>query len=127
MDAAQFVIDFPEFSDIEQYPTAQITFWGGVAEKVVNENAWQDMYTLGVSLLTAHNLVFARANVKAAAIGGNVGGLGGQQSQKSVGDVSATIDTTSSAEKDAGNYNSTSYGKQFIRYARIFGAGAIQL
>ncbi|MBX9696911.1 MAG: DUF4054 domain-containing protein [Alphaproteobacteria bacterium] len=46
---------------------------------------------------------------------------------KSVGGVSVGYDSTAQSEKDAGWWNRTTYGQQFIRLVRIFGAGAIQL
>ena len=127
MDLSQFRADFPEFADTTAYPDSALTTWSTVAEKLVNEDAWQDCYTLGVNLLTAHNLVLAKSNLNAASVGGLPGGISGQTSSKTVGSVTAQFDTQAAAEKDAGMYNSTVYGKQFIHYARLFGAGAIQL
>lgn len=127
MDIAVFRAAFPEFTDTAVYPAAQITFWSAVAEKLVNQDVWQDMYINAVQLLTAHEITLATQNRKAAAIGGIPGGTSGQQSSKTVGSVSVAYDTTSSAEKDAGYYNSTIYGKQFYHLTRLFGAGAMQL
>jgi Protein of unknown function (DUF4054) len=127
MDLSQFRADFPEFADVVAYPNAMLTTWSTVAEKLVNEDAWQDCYSLGVNLLTAHNLVIAKTNQNAAAVGGVPSGLSGQIASKTVGSVTAQYDTQAAAEKDAGMYNTTIYGKQFIHYARLFGAGAIQL
>lgn len=127
MDVAAFRTAFPEFTDTTVYPSAQITAWGLIAEKLVNIDAWTDCYTLGCQLLTAHNIVLQRQNIAAAAVGGTPGGNSGQQNSKTVGSVSVGYDTASSAEKDAGMYNSTIYGKQFIHYSRLFGAGCIQV
>lgn len=127
MDVSAFRVAFPEFSDADAYSTPQITFWSGVAEKLVNQDVWDDMYTTGVFLLTAHEITLAKQNSNSAAVGGVPGGTSGQQSSKSVGDVSVSYDTQSSAEKDAGYYNMTVYGKQFFHLTRLFGAGALQL
>lgn len=127
MDTAQFRVDFPEFADEDVYTDTQITFWNTVAEKLVNEDAWTTLYDFGVSLLIAHNLVVQKRNEKTAAVGGTPGVASGSTSSKQVGDVNTSYDTQNSSEKDAGMYNSTSYGQQFIHYARLFGAGAIQL
>ncbi len=127
MDVAAFRTAFPEFADTDVYTSAQVTAWSGIAEKLVNVDVWEDLSTFGIQLLTAHNLVLSQQNQRAAAVGGVPGGTAGQQSSKSVGDVSVSYDTQASAEKDAGMYNMTVYGKQFIHYAKLFGAGAIQL
>lgn len=127
MDLAQFRVDFPEFADAVAYPDGQLTFWSDIAEKLVVECAWGDLYDFGVQLLVAHNLVMAKASKNSAATGALPGGLAGQQNSKTVGSVSVGYDSAAAAEKDAGMYNTTTYGKQFIHYARLFGAGAIQL
>lgn len=85
------------------------------------------MWEQGVKLYVAHEITLAAQNQKAAATGGSPGQSGGIANSKTVGSVSVGYDTTSTAEKDAGWWNLTNYGKQFIRLARIFGAGAIQL
>ncbi len=75
----------------------------------------------------AHELVLAAQNAKAAQVGGSPGQQGGIANSKTVGSVTVSYDASTSTEKDAGYWNLTTYGKQFIRLARIFGAGAIQL
>ena len=85
------------------------------------------MWIQGVSLYTAHELVIAAQNVKAGQNGGVPGTSGGIPVDKTVGSVSVSYDAQSTTEKDAGWWNKTTYGQQFIRLARLFGAGAIQL
>ncbi len=127
MDNAQFRLDFPEFSDVAAYPDSQLTFWAGVAEKMVVECVWEDMYATGVKLYVAHELVLARQNVLTAANGGLPGQGGGIASSKTVGSVSVAYDPNSTTEKNAGWWNLTNYGKQFYRLIQIFGSGCIQL
>lgn len=127
MDITQFRTNFPEFADITTYPNSQITFWSGVAEKMVNQCVWDDMYETGVQLYVAHELVLARQNVMAAATGGLPGQGGGIANSKTVGSVSVGYDASTTTEKDAGWWNLTNYGKQFYRLVQIFGAGCIQL
>lgn len=127
MDIATFRDNFPEFADIAAYPDAQVTFWSTIAERMVVENVWCDMYDFGVQLYTAHELVLARQNAQTAAVGGLPGQGGGIASSKTVGSVSVNYDPNTTTEKDAGWWNLTNYGKQFFRLMNIFGAGCIQL
>ena len=118
---------FPEFSDTVKYPTEMITFWAVLAEQQVPCRIWKALWTQGVSLYVAHEITLASQNVKSAANGGVPGTSGGIATEKTVGSVSVGYDAQTTTEKDAGWWNLTTYGKQFIRLARIFGAGAIQL
>lgn len=127
MVIADFRAAFPEFSDAAKYPDAQLTFWASVAEKMVKSDVWQDMYENGVFLYVAHEITLAAQNKKAATVGGPPGQQGGIANTKTVGSVTVGYDSQVSSEKDAGFWNLTNYGKQFIRYARLFGAQAIQL
>lgn len=127
MDIALFRQNFPEFADVAAYPTSQITFWSSVAEKMVVADVWQDMYDNGVQLYVAHELVLARQNEMAAAVGGLPGQGGGIATNKTVGSVSVGYDANTTTEKDAGWWNLTNYGKQFYRLTQIFGSGCIQL
>lgn len=124
---AAFRAAFPEFADIVKYPDEMITFWSTFATAQVNCNRWKTQTLMGISLYTAHELVLAAQNQKAGVIGGTPGQQAGPANQKTVGSVTAAYDATTTTEKDAGYWNLTTYGKQFIRLARIFGAGGIQL
>ncbi len=127
MDIGAFRTSFPEFSDTTIYPNTMILFWAALAEKLVLPNVWGDCRQAGLNLYVAHEITVASQNAKTAQGGGSPGASGGVVSSKAVGSVSVSYDTQASAEKDAGYWNLTNYGKQFIRLARIFGAGAIQL
>lgn len=127
MDIAQFRLDFPEFNSLTRYPSSQIQFWATLAEAQVRECVWKEMKPYGVMLYVAHEITLAGQNQAVAKNGGVPGGSSGPVNSKTVGNASISYDTQQAAEKDAGWWNLTSYGKQFIRLARIFGAGAIQL
>lgn len=127
MDIPAFRAAFPEFADTTVYPTTQITFWAGLAEKLVLSCVWGTCHTEGVQLYVAHEITLAAQSAKAAHMGGVPGSQGGIPNNKTVGSVTVGYDSTSVSEKDAGWWNLTNYGKQFIRLARIFGAAAIQL
>ncbi len=127
MVVADFRAEFPEFSDAATYPDALLTFWATIAEQQVVECIWKTLYTFGVKLYVAHEITIARQNQQASTAGGTPGQSGGIASSKAVGAVSVSYDPNTTTEKDAGWWNLTNYGKQFIRLARMFGAGCIQL
>lgn len=126
-DAEAFRGNFPEFSNAALYPASTIEFWAGLASQQVRSCVWGTMWNTGVSLYVAHEISLSAQNVKSSTIGGMPGTTGGIANNKTVGTVTVGYDTTSTAEKDAGYWNLTNYGKQFIRLARIFGTRAIQL
>lgn len=127
MDIGAFRAEFPEFADTVAYPNTQLNFYAGIAELMVLESVWKRMYTQGVKLYVAHEITLAYQSAKAGKSGGMPGTSGGVANTKTVGSVTVGYDSTTTSEKDAGWWNLTNYGKQFIRLARIFGAGAVQL
>jgi len=127
MDVSLFRTQFPEFADSTIYPSSQILFWYGLASVQVRQCVWQSQTNLGISLYVAHEITIAAQNKKASNVGGTPGVSGGIANSKTVGSVSVGYDSQSTSEKDAGYWNRTTYGQQFIRLVRIFGAGAIQL
>jgi hypothetical protein len=124
---AAFRTAFPEFRSLEIYPDQMLNFWVGLAQAQVRQCVWKLQWNMGVSLYLAHELVLAVRNANAAEAGGAPGTTGGIASQKTVGSANITYDPQTTTEKDAGFWNQTTYGKQFIRLARMFGTGAIQL
>lgn len=127
MDIANFRVVFPEFSDTTAYPASQITFWSTIAEAQVVEDNWGDIYAQAVMLYTAHEIVIARQNAAAGTIGGTPGVSGGIANSKTVGSVTVSYDANTQTEKDAGWWNRTTYGQQFFRLMKLYGAGCIQL
>lgn len=128
-DIGAFRTTFPEFGNTVTYPNAMVEFWAGLAEVQVRSCIWkpESVRQKGISLYVAHEITIAAQNVKAGNIGGVPGISGGIANNKTVGSVTVGYDSSSTSEKDAGWWNLTNYGMQFIRLARIFGAGAIQL
>lgn len=126
MDIALFRQNFPEFTEA-LYPDLMVTFWSNFGERMVLEKRWGEEKPTGVQLFTAHHLVLAKANVDSSAVGGLPGQTTGPTASKTVGSASISYDTTSTLEEKAGHWNMTSYGKQFIHLARMFGAGAYQI
>jgi len=125
----QFRIDFPEFSygSPLDYPDSQVDFWYDLAGSQMNVDRWGDFLLQGQELYVAHNLSLSKARQQAALAGQVPGQVTGVLSSQSAGGVSASLDTSSTAETEAGNYNLTVYGRQFIRLARIVGSGGLYL
>lgn len=118
---------FPEFADTTKYPDQMINFWYNLAKDMVQICRWKTQWLTGIYLYIAHEITLQATSVKTARVGGTPGQNSGVPSQKAVGGVSASYDSQSNSEKNGGEWNLTNYGKQFLRLARIFGAGAIQL
>lgn len=125
--AGQFRTAFPEFKDNVVYSDQLITTWASVAQAQVSQTKWGTQWLLGVNLYVAHEITIEAQQQRAAAAGGAAGTFGGVANTKTVGSATVGYDATTTTEKDAGWWNLTTYGKQFIRLARIFGAGCVQL
>lgn len=122
-DIAEFREAFPEFKDVGVYPDSAILFWNAIAEGVVSESKFGSLYKKVLYLVTAHYLGLASRG--GAASGASAGGQ--VIASKKVGDVAISYDNSSSAVADAGQWNDSVYGKQFLSLQRIFGAGCKQL
>lgn len=127
MDVAKFRTDFPEFADASRYTPTTIAFWSGIGEKVISQDRFRELYVAALELFTAHNLVLAAGNKAAAASGALPGGAGGAIASKAVGSVNVSYDNASSMELNAGHWNQTTYGRQYIQLARLIGQGCYQL
>jgi hypothetical protein len=127
VDKTIFRAAFPEFSNTTTYPDAQLDFWASVAEAQVVQDIWGTMYTFGVQLYVAHEITLAAQNVASSSSGGSPGQSGGIATSKTVGSASVSYDQSVTSEKDAGWWNLTRYGQQYIRLARAYGAGCVQL
>lgn len=124
---AQLRADFPEFASTSTYPASQVNYWLTLAYSMLNAGRWGRQLDFGVAMFVAHNLVLeARAQYEAAN-GGVPGGQVGALSSKSVDKVSISYDVSAGIETGAGHWNLSIYGTRFIRLARMFGAGPIQL
>ena len=119
MDIAAFRANFPEFADTALYTDAVITFWSGMAEKLLVSCRWGTMLTEGIMLATAHYVTLAIDNLSALGISKKL------VSSEGVGDVSASYDVADIAEVEGGEWNATNYGRQFLRLARMFGMGGV--
>jgi len=128
MDITAFREAFPEFSDTELYPNSLLEFWYNFGSKLLNEKRWGELLNEGLFLFTAHSIVVAIGNEKRAAIGATPGvSSNGILASKSAGGVSASYDTGSVSLVNAGNFNSTSYGRSFWQLSQIVGMGGYQV
>jgi len=129
LTAQQFRAEFPAF-DTGKYTNESITFW--INQAINNPNGpiidpcrWGQFYDLGIRLWIAHNLTIYGDVEHRERVGS--GGLAtGLISNRSVGPGSVGYDVRAGFEDNAGNYNLTIYGQQFLRYLRMAGAGPIQ-
>lgn len=124
---SKFRTEFPEFADTTVYTDQMITFWAGFAEVQVRQCVWNSQWQSGVKLYVAHEITIEAQSKKAASLGGVPGTSGGIANTKTVGSVTVGYDAATTTEKDAGWWNRTIYGQQYIRLARIFGARALQV
>lgn len=127
MNIVQFRIDFPEFSDNVRFTDAMLNFWAGVGENLISEERFGTSYTYALSLFLAHNIVLAATNEASADAGGIAGGSAGAIQSKTVGSVSVSYDTASSMLPNAGHWNQTIYGRQYLQLVKLFGQGCIHL
>lgn len=118
---------YPEFTDQAMYPDATVAYWLSLAGMLLNATRWANVIDVGYELFTAHNIVLEAIAAKEAANGAPPGGQVGPANNKSVDKVSIGFDVASGVELDAGHWNLTTYGTRFIKLARMFGAGPIQV
>ena len=127
-DDALFREQFPEFSDNVKYTPSQMSFWASIAEASLIEQRWGQLYTQGLSLFVAHNLVLATQNVKAASRAkGSPGTHTGAAQSKTVGSASVSYDLASKTVEKGGPWNLTTYGGMLLQLARMIGVGAHQV
>jgi hypothetical protein len=125
--SAVFKGHYPEFVCPDTYPQSQVNYWIDIAYQLLNARRWGRQLDLAAELFVAHNLTLEARAQKEAANGGIPGGTVGPINSKSVDKVSIGYDTSAGIEKDAGHWNLSIYGTRFIRLAKLFGAGPIQI
>lgn len=124
-DSSRFREQFPELSGATD---AQIAFWLDLAAKRLNAKVWADLHETGCLLFAAHNL--ARLGVTAESGGAYDGeaidAQGSLVASKSVEKVSISYDNGTGSIAEAGEWNSTRYGRQFYELMMIVGvAGSV--
>lgn len=118
---------FPEFSNTATYPDSTINVWIPIYTLMVGSDRWGDLTDLGITLAVCHQLAIGAKAVKQAATGGVPGSAVGVVNNRSVDKVSVGYDVTVATEEGAGFWNQTTYGTRYYHYAKIFGAGPVQV
>lgn len=123
----QFRIEFQSFKDRDKYTDAAINEYLVLALTVLNAPRFGAYLPLAQKLFAAHFLVLDKLDEQAAERGAIPGQGMGIPSSKSVGGVSVSYDVSASAEEGGGHWNATSFGRRLLRFARMVGAGGIQI
>ena len=129
---AQFIQDYPEFANASQ---SQFNLNLNRASQFINA-AWGPLsggtdptqYTqadIGTELVIAHFLARAQFRAQQAANGGPTVARGNVSSE-SAGPNSVNYDVASVTEEDAGHWNQTDYGREYIQMARLIGSAPAQ-
>lgn len=118
---------YPEFSNTSKYPDIMITNWVTVAASMINAARWGELTDYGTSLFVAHRLAVQARAVRAAQFGKTPGEATGPVTSKGVDKVNVSYDVSSVVEEGAGFWNLTTYGQEYIRQARLMGAGGMEL
>jgi hypothetical protein len=127
MTAVDFRRDFPAFIDSNAYPGPVIDMYLGVALTLLRPERWTTALDYGTGLFVAHNLMLEAKEMASAANGKTSSSTAGPISSKSVGGISVSYDSSSGVEVGAGHWNDTTYGRRFIRLAKMMGAGPITI
>lgn len=121
MDVATFRSYYPEFGDAVAFPDPAIQRFLDFGAKQLNAERWADMLDEGLGLFAAHSLTVATRNKKSA------GSMLAPVTSKAVDKVSVSYDVAAVTLADGGYWNQTSYGVQLLTWARMVGAGGVQL
>lgn len=122
---ASFREAFPEFSNVTIYPDTMLNRWISIGYVLLDVCRWGDLLDFGIGLFVAHSSSIQAA--KATPSGKVAVGDAGVVTNKVVGPVSKAYAVSAVMMEGAGEFNSTSYGRQFIYWARLIGAGGVQL
>jgi hypothetical protein len=124
----QFLEQLPAFSqDTSKYPQASIASYLLLGTNSLDPNRWQQMLTMGICWYTAHFLTLDAQDAQDAEAGAIMGQRGGQVASKGVGGGNMSYDTSGAIEPGGGHWNLTSFGKRYLRFARLAGAGPVQV
>lgn len=115
------------FADSVVFPDDVVNFYLPIALGAVSAERWGDAYTAGVCLVIAHYATIAAVDAQATEAGG-VGGLrAGPIASESGDKVSVSFATTAVTDPNAGDWNATTWGRQYWQLAKLYGAGPLQV
>lgn len=118
---------FEAFADPNTYKDLDIETYASIALMFMNADRWGTALDYGTSLFIAHHLVLQTRDIAAVAAGGIPGGVQGVLTAKSVDKVAASYDVKSVTIENGDFWNMTTFGIRFLHYARMMGAGPIQI
>lgn len=124
---SQFRSDFPEFASATTFPDSMVTFWSGLGLNLISDTLFGVLYDQAIELFTAHNITMAAQNRAAVTAGSLPGATGGAIASKSIGSVSVSYNNQSVMLANAGHWNQTVYGRQYIQLVRMVSPGVMQL
>ena len=127
MTVLQFRQAWPEFTSTTQYPDAQVAFWLAWAYMFINAPRWGQALDLGAGLFTAHNLSIEAVAQAEGANGAPPGRASGVVSAKTVEGLTITYDVAAAVNEQDQHWATTIYGTRFVKLARQFGSGPVQL
>lgn len=127
LSESSFRESMPMFEDVSLYPSAQFNFYLTMGKKLLPESRWDDLLDEGLTFYVAHYLTLYQRSMLASDVGSDAGQVVGNETSKSVDSVSYSVDVSSISLTDAGHWNQTTFGIQFLQLARMIGAGGIQL
>lgn len=122
-----FRLQFPVFQSTLAYPETQVSFYIKLGFKLLSAGRWGDILNEGIALFTAHFLALDKLAQSGAGGSGAPGTAVGIVNSGSVDKVSYGKDIASVMEENAGHWGMTTFGLQFLRFARMMGAGPIQV
>lgn len=117
MDFQTFITAFPEFGSVDE---SRATYFIELAEGAIPDGRFGKETDFGKGLYVAHYLSTLGSGANGEGSGSTPKGV---IASKAVGSVSISYDTGSTAESEAGFWNSTGYGRMYWqllkRYRRL--------
>ena len=120
LTVATFRAMFPAFTEAI-HAEGRVQFWLDLSAKLLKADRWGNLYDNGQGFYVAHNLTLER---QASANGGNEGAPG-LVTGKSVGPVSKSYTQQDVTFSGGGNFNLTWWGREYLKLARMVGAGGL--
>lgn len=121
MTPTEFKARFPEFSSETD---GRVQLFINDADPLFDQSRWDDLYSVGLANLVAHELVVANEQTAAA---GKIGRLANDTLTKKVGDVQVTKDTMLLNKQAQNPYMRTSYGQKYLQLRRLVGMGGVSV
>jgi hypothetical protein len=104
-----------------------VNFWIQYAAIFLPRHRWRQALPLGISLYVCHNLSLEGLAGAEGANGAPPGMTVGPIVSKTVGDLTITYDAALGMNEGDGHWAMTKYGTMFLKLARQFGNGPVQL